>query len=133
MAPKGRRAKSKARITAYEQAVGPRERTAVPKNLEIYIPPGPRLGNVVIQAEGRDSKDMMRNCWWTTWNFPYRPAASWVVIGPNGAGKTTLFRMITGQDQPDSRIEIRIGDTVNLSYVDQRRDVLDPQKSISGK
>jgi sulfate-transporting ATPase len=127
MAPKGRRAKSKARITAYEQLLG-QESEQLAKDLEIYIPPGPRLGNVVIQAEGvfkgYDEKLLVDNM-----EFSLPPGGIVGIIGPNGAGKTTLFRMITGQDQPDAG-EIRIGETVNLSYVDQRRDVLDPQKSI---
>jgi len=127
MAPKGRRAKSKARITAYEQLLG-QESEQLAKDLEIYIPPGPRLGNVVIQAagvfKGYDEKLLVDNM-----EFSLPPGGIVGVIGPNGAGKTTLFRMITGQDQPDAG-EIRIGETVNLSYVDQHRDVLDPQKSI---
>jgi ATP-binding cassette ChvD family protein len=127
MAPKGRRAKSKARITAYEQLLG-QQSEQLARDLEIYVPPGPRLGNVVIQAEGvskgYDGKLLVDNM-----EFSLPPGGIVGVIGPNGAGKTTLFRMITGQDQPDAG-DIRIGETVNLSYVDQHRDALDPQKSI---
>jgi ATP-binding cassette ChvD family protein len=127
MAPKGRRAKSKARISAYEQLLG-QQSEQLAKDLEIYIPPGPRLGNVVIQTEGVNKaygdKLLLENM---TFSLP--PGGIVGVIGPNGAGKTTLFRMITGQEQPDSGA-IAIGDTVHLAYVDQSRDVLDPDKSI---
>jgi sulfate-transporting ATPase len=127
MAPKGRRAKSKARISAYEQLLG-QQSELLAKDLEIYIPPGPRLGNVVIQSEGVNKafgdKLLVENM---TFSLP--PGGIVGVIGPNGAGKTTLFRMITGQEQPDSG-SITIGETVNLAYVDQSRDVLDPDKSI---
>jgi ATP-binding cassette ChvD family protein len=127
MAPKGRRAKSKARITSYEKLLG-QESEQLSKALEIYIPPGPRLGNVVIQAEGVSKaygeKLLMENM-----EFSLPPGGIVGVIGPNGAGKTTLFRMITGQERPDSG-SITTGETVRLAYVDQRRDVLDPQKNI---
>jgi ATPase subunit of ABC transporter with duplicated ATPase domains len=127
MAPKGRRAKSKARISAYENLLG-QQSEQLAKDLEIYIPPGPRLGNVVIQTEGvakaYGGKLLVENM---TFSLP--PGGIVGVIGPNGAGKTTLFRMITGQEQPDSGA-IAIGDTVHLAYVDQSRDVLDPDKSI---
>jgi ATP-binding cassette ChvD family protein len=127
MAPKGRRAKSKARITSYEKLLEQGgERMA--KELEIYIPPGPRLGSVVIQAQGvtkgYGDKLLVENM-----AFSLPPGGIVGVVGPNGAGKTTLFRMITGQDQPDSGA-ISIGETVNLAYVDQSRDVLDPDKTI---
>jgi ATP-binding cassette ChvD family protein len=127
MAPKGRRAKSKARITSYEKLLEQGgERLA--KELEIYIPPGPRLGSVVIQAQGvtkgYGDKLLVENM-----AFSLPPGGIVGVVGPNGAGKTTLFRMITGQDQPDSGA-ISIGETVNLAYVDQSRDVLDPDKTI---
>jgi ATP-binding cassette ChvD family protein len=127
MAPKGRRAKSKARITAYEKLLD-QANARLAKELEIYIPPGPRLGNVVIQArgvrKGYEDKLLVDNM-----DFALPPGGIVGVIGPNGAGKTTLFRMITGQEQPDSG-DIVIGDTVSLAYVDQSRDVLDPEKSI---
>jgi sulfate-transporting ATPase len=127
MAPKARRSKSKARISAYEKLLD-QEGERLAKELEIYIPPGPRLGNVVIQANGvskrYDDKLLVENM-----GFSLPPGGIVGVIGPNGAGKTTLFRMITGQDQPDSG-SIDIGETVQLAYVDQSRDVLDPEKNI---
>ena len=127
MAPKGRRAKSKARITSYEKLMD-QENEQLAKNLEIYIPPGPRLGNLVIQAKGvtkaYGDKLLVENM-----EFSLPPGGIVGVIGPNGAGKTTLFRMITGQDQPDSG-SVAIGETVSLAYVDQSRDVLDPEKNI---
>jgi ATP-binding cassette ChvD family protein len=127
MAPKGRRAKSKARITAYEKLLD-QEGEKMAGRLEIYIPPGPRLGNVVIQADGV-AKGFGDNLLVENMNFSLPPGGIVGVIGPNGAGKTTLFRMITGQDQPDDGA-IRLGETVQLAYVDQSRDVLDPEKSI---
>ena len=127
MAPKGRRAKSKSRITAYARLMD-QESERLAKDLEIYIPPGPRLGNRVIQAKGVSKaygdKLLVENM-----EFSLPPGGIVGVIGPNGAGKTTLFRMITGQDQPDSG-SLAIGETVSLAYVDQSRDVLDPQKNI---
>jgi sulfate-transporting ATPase len=127
MAPKGRRAKSKARITSYEKLLG-QENEKLAKELEIYIPPGPRLGNVVIQAEkvakGFDDKLLVEDM-----EFSLPPGGIVGIIGPNGAGKTTLFRMITGQDKPD-RGDIKIGETVSLAYVDQSRDVLDSEATI---
>jgi ATPase subunit of ABC transporter with duplicated ATPase domains len=127
MAPKGRRAKSKARITSYEQLLEKGgERLA--KDLEIYIPPGPRLGSVVIQAQGV-TKGYGEKLLVEDMAFALPPGGIVGVVGPNGAGKTTLFRMITGQDQPDSG-SISIGETVKLAYVDQSRDVLDPDKNI---
>jgi len=127
MAPKGRRAKSKARITSYEKLLG-QENERLVRELEIYIPPGPRLGNVVIQAKGV-SKSYGDNLLVEKMEFSLPPGGIVGVVGPNGAGKTTLFRMITGQDQPDSG-SIAIGETVSLAYVDQSRDALDPQKNI---
>ncbi len=127
MAPKGRRAKSKARITSYEKLMD-QANEQLAKDLEIYIPPGPRLGNLVIRAKGLTKsygdKLLVENM-----EFSLPPGGIVGVIGPNGAGKTTLFRMITGQDHPDSG-SIDIGETVSLAYVDQSRDVLDPQKNI---
>jgi ATPase subunit of ABC transporter with duplicated ATPase domains len=96
--------------------------------LESYIPPGPRLGNVVIQAE-KVFKGFGDRLLFENMEFALPPGGIVGVIGPNGAGKTTLFRMITGQDQPDQGL-IRMGETVELAYVDQSRDVLDPEKSI---
>ena len=127
MSPKGRHAKSKARISSYEEML--RQQTeARGKELEIYIPPGPRLGKVVIEAENV-TKAYGDNILVENMSFMLPPGGIVGVIGPNGAGKTTLFRMITGQDKPDTGT-IRIGETVKLGYVDQSRDVLDPNKTI---
>jgi sulfate-transporting ATPase len=127
MSPKGRHAKGKARITAYEQLLGQDAEKRI-DDLEIYIPPGPRLGDVVIEADGVrkafGDKLLMDNL---TFSLPAGGIVG--VIGPNGAGKTTLFRMITGQDKPDSGT-FRLGETVKLAYVDQSRDVLDPTKVL---
>ncbi len=127
MSPKGRHAKSKARISSYEELL--RQQTeARAKELEIYIPPGPRLGKVVIEADNV-TKAYGDNILIENMSFMLPPGGIVGVIGPNGAGKTTLFRMITGQDKPDKG-KIRIGETVKLGYVDQSRDVLDPNKTI---
>ncbi len=127
MSPKGRRSKSKARITSYENLLNQQSEKASGE-LEIYIPPGPRLGKLVIEAEGLskayDGRLLMENI-----SFSLPPGGIVGIVGPNGAGKTTLFRMITGQDKPDSGT-IRIGETVKLSYVDQNRDSLDPKQTI---
>ena len=127
MSPKGRHAKSKARINSYE-ALLTQESDKLPKELEIYIPPGPRLGKVVIEAENV-SKAYGDRLLVEGMTFSLPPGGIVGVIGPNGAGKTTLFRMITGQETPDSGT-IRIGETVTLAYVDQSRDVLNPDKTI---
>src|SRR5687767_3412190 len=126
MSPKARRAKGKARINAYE-ALLDQESQKRREDLEIYIPPGPRLGNVVIEAESVN-KGYGDNLLVEGMTFKLPPGGIVGVIGPNGAGKTTLFRMITGQEQPDSG-KIRTGETVTLAYVDQSRS-LDPKKSI---
>ena len=127
MSPKGRHAKSKARISSYDELL--RQQTeARGKELEIYIPPGPRLGKVVIEADNV-TKAYGDNILVEGMSFMLPPGGIVGVIGPNGAGKTTLFRMITGQDKPDTGT-IRVGDTVKLGYVDQSRDVLDPNKTI---
>ena len=127
MSPKGRHAKSKARISSYEELL--RQQTeARGKELEIYIPPGPRLGKVVIEADNV-TKAYGDNILVEGMSFMLPPGGIVGVIGPNGAGKTTLFRMITGQDKPDTGT-IRVGETVKLGYVDQSRDVLDPNKTI---
>lgn len=127
MSPKGRHAKSKARISSYESLLT-QETEKLPKELEIYIPPGPRLGKIVIEAEnvGKVYGDrlLMEGV-----SFSLPPGGIVGVIGPNGAGKTTLFHMITGKVTPDSGM-VRIGDTVSLAYVDQNRDILDPDKTI---
>jgi sulfate-transporting ATPase len=126
MSPKARRAKGKARINSYEALL--REETEKRReDLEIHIPPGSRLGNVVIEAE-QVSKAYGDNLLVEDMTFKLPPGGIVGVIGPNGAGKTTLFRMITKQEEPDSG-SIRIGETVSLAYVDQSR-TLDPNKSI---
>jgi len=127
MSPKGRHAKSKARISSYEELLS-KQGEARAKELEIYIPPGPRLGKVVIEAQNV-TKAYGDNILVEDMSFMLPPGGIVGVIGPNGAGKTTLFRMITGQDKPDKGA-IRIGETVKLGYVDQSRDVLDPNKTI---
>lgn len=127
MSPKGRHAKSKARISSYEQLLSQEsERRA--KDLEIYIPPGPRLGDIVIEADNV-SKAYGDRLLVEGMSFRLPPGGIVGVIGPNGAGKTTLFRMITGQEEPDAGT-IRTGETVKIAYVDQSRDALDPNKSI---
>jgi ATPase subunit of ABC transporter with duplicated ATPase domains len=127
MSPKGRHAKSKARITSYEMLLQ-QDMEKQAKEMEIFIPPGPRLGSVVIEAENVSKaygdKNLVEGM---TFSLP--PGGIIGVIGPNGAGKTTLFRMIAGQEKPDSG-EIKMGETVKLAYVDQSRDSLDPNKSI---
>ncbi|MFA7381978.1 MAG: energy-dependent translational throttle protein EttA [Desulfurivibrionaceae bacterium] len=127
MSPKGRHAKSKARIQAYEELLG-KEAEKRTKDLEIYIPPGPRLGKIVIETEAI-SKSFGDRLLFENLTFSLPPGGIVGVIGPNGAGKTTLFKMITGQDQPDSGT-IRLGEAVKLAYVDQSRDVLDPEQTI---
>ena len=127
MSPKGRHAKSKARISSYEQLLSQQSEQRA-KELEIYIPPGPRLGKVVIEAENV-SKAYADNILVENMSFMLPPGGIVGVIGPNGAGKTTLFRMILGREKPDSG-SIRIGETVKLGYIDQSRDVLDPNKNI---
>jgi len=126
MAPRARHAKSKARINSYEEMLR-QETEKRSRELEIYIPPGPRLGDVVIEAKDV-SKAYGDNLLIEGMSFSLPPGGIIGVIGPNGAGKTTLFRMITGQEQPDSGT-IRIGETVRLAYVDQSRE-LDPNKTI---
>jgi len=127
MSQKGRHAKSKARISSYE-ALLKEEGEKHAKDLQIYIPPGPRLGQVVIEADGV-GKAYGDRLLIEGMSFSLPPGGIIGVIGPNGAGKTTLFRMITGQEKPDSGT-IRIGETVKISYVDQSRDILDPGKNI---
>ena len=127
MAPKARQAKGKARLNAYEALLG-QEAERRQEELEIYIPPGPRLGNLVIQAQevGKGYGDRLL---FEGMTFSLPPGGIVGVIGPNGAGKTTLFRLITDQEKPDGGT-IRIGETAKLAYVDQSRDRLDPQKTI---
>jgi len=127
MSPKGRHAKAKSRINSYEALLS-QDVEKRSKDFEIYIPPGPRLGNIVIDAENV-TKAYGDTILMEGMTFSLPPGGIIGVIGPNGAGKTTLFRMITGQEKPDSGT-FRIGETVKLSYVDQSRNVLDPGKSI---
>lgn len=127
MSPKGRHAKGKARISSYEELLS-RDVEKTSKELEIYIPPGPRLGNVVIEADNV-GKAFGDNILMEGMTFTLPPGGIIGVIGPNGAGKTTLFRMITGQETSDSG-SFKIGETAKLAYVDQSRDVLDPNKTI---
>jgi energy-dependent translational throttle protein EttA len=127
MSPKARHAKSKARITQYEKLLseGGRERT---RETKLSMPPGPRLGNVVIEADGisksYDNKILFENL-----SFTVPPGAVLGVIGPNGAGKTTLFRLVAGLEQPDSGT-LRLGETVRLAYADQMRSELNPDSSV---
>lgn len=127
MSPKGRHAKSKARINAYEELLGQNQEKESGTR-EIFIAPGPRLGDLVIEAQnvskGFGDKLLMEDM-----SFSLPPGGIIGVIGPNGAGKSTLFKMITDQEKPDSGT-FRIGDTVKLAYVDQSRDALDPDKTI---
>ena len=129
MAPRARQAKGKARLTHYEELLA--EEQAVEKrdtNREISIPPGPRLGDLVIEAKGL-RKAYGENVLMDDVNFLLPRGGIVGVIGPNGAGKTTLFRMITGQEKPDGGT-LRLGETVQLGYVDQSRDALSPNKSV---
>ncbi len=125
--PRARQTKSRARIAKYEEMLQ-KSQELVTGVAEIAIPPGPRLGNIVIEAEdlckGYGDTELIEKL-----NFKLPPGGIVGVIGPNGAGKTTLFRMITGQEVPDSG-SLRIGDTVKLGYVDQSRDTLDPEKTV---
>ena len=125
--PKGRRAKSKARLNNYERLLA-EERNARIDSQQIHIPPGPRLGNLVIEAEdvrkGFGDRLLIEDL-----SFTLPPAGIVGVIGPNGAGKTTLFRMLVGEERPDAGT-IRLGDSVEPAYVDQSRDALSPAKSV---
>ena len=127
MSPKARQAKSKARISAYEQMAAERfeERT---DEFELQIPPGKHLGDLVIEAKDLN-KGFGETILIEDLTFSLPPGGIVGVIGPNGAGKTTLFRMFVGQEQPDSGL-LRVGETVELGYVDQNRDALDPEKTV---
>jgi len=127
MSPKGRHAKGRARINSYEALLN-QESDKLVKELEIYIPPGPRLGQVVVEADAV-RKAYGDNLLVDGMSFRLPPGGIVGVIGPNGAGKTTLFRMITGQEQPDAGT-FKTGETVELGYVDQSRESLDGDKSI---
>ena len=129
MAPKARQAKGKARLAAYDklQTEAEAERDTT-NRLEIAIPPGPRLGDTVIEVDGL-RKAFGDKLLIEDFSFSLPPAGIVGIIGPNGAGKTTLFKMLTGLEQPDSGA-IKIGDTVQLAYVDQSRDNLDPERTV---
>jgi len=127
MSPKGRQAKGKARINAYETLLS-QDTERQDRDLEIYVPAGPRLGTVVIKAQNV-SKAYGDRLLFENLSFDLPAGGIVGIIGPNGAGKTTLFKMITGQEKPDSGT-IVIGETVRLAYVDQERDTLDPDKSL---
>jgi ATP-binding cassette ChvD family protein len=126
MSPKGRHAKSQARINAYDKLLT-METGKAEKDLSLFIPPGPRLGGVVIEAEGV-TKGFGDRLLVEDMSFKLPPGGIVGVVGPNGAGKTTLFRMITGKEKPEKGT-LRIGETVKLAYVDQER-TLDPNKTI---
>jgi energy-dependent translational throttle protein EttA len=125
--PKGRRTKSKARLARYEELVN-EEQLQKLEEVTIHIPPGPRLGGTVVEAEGL-RKGFGDRLLIEDLSFSLPPAGIVGVIGPNGAGKTTLFKMLTGDEQPDAGT-LTIGDTVKLAYVDQSRDALDPDKTV---
>ncbi|MEN6364703.1 MAG: energy-dependent translational throttle protein EttA, partial [Rectinema sp.] len=127
LSPKGRHAKSKARIERYEKLLAEDGREKV-KDTKIVIPAGPRLGNVVIEAKGL-AKSFDDKLLFADLEFEVPPGAVVGLIGPNGAGKTTLLKMITGKESIDSG-SIRLGDTVKLAYADQMRDRLDPEKTV---
>ena len=127
MSPRARHAKGKARLNAYERMLGedPEQRMAA---AEIYIPPGPRLGNVVVEAADI-SKSYGDRLLFADLSFSLPPAGIVGVIGPNGAGKTTLLRLITATEQPDTGT-LRLGESVSVGYVDQTRDALDPNRTV---
>jgi ATP-binding cassette ChvD family protein len=125
--PKGRRKKAKARLANYERLLA-EESSVKLDQVQIHIPAGPRLGSVVLETEGL-RKGYGERLLIEDLSFSLPPAGIVGVIGPNGAGKTTLFRMITGQEEPDAGT-LRLGDTVELAYVDQSRDALAPDKTV---
>jgi len=127
MSPKGRQSKSKARLSNYDKMLSENVKEREEK-LELYIPPGPRLGNEVIEAVGV-SKAFGDKLLYEDLNFRLPPAGIVGIIGPNGAGKTTLFRMIMGQEEPDSG-NFKVGETVVIGYVDQKHAEIDPEKTI---
>jgi energy-dependent translational throttle protein EttA len=127
MSPRARQAKGKARLNAYEAMLGEETAQRI-ETAEIYIPPGPRLGDIVVEARGL-KKGYGEMLLMDGVDFTLPRGGIVGVIGPNGAGKTTLFRMITGQEQPDGGT-LRLGETVQVGYVDQSRDALGPEKSV---
>ena len=127
--PKARQSKSKARLASYEEMVAAQENArAAQTQAHIQIPPGPRLGNVVLEVNGLE-KEYGDKVLFKDLSFRLPPNGIVGVIGPNGAGKSTLFKLITGREQPDQGT-IKVGETVKLAYVDQSRDALDPNKTI---
>ncbi|WP_419317700.1 energy-dependent translational throttle protein EttA [Caulobacter sp. ErkDOM-E] len=127
--PKARQSKSKARLASYEEMVSAQENArAAQTQAHIQIPPGPRLGNLVLEVEGLE-KEYGDKVLFKDLSFRLPPNGIVGVIGPNGAGKSTLFKLITGREQPDQGT-VKVGETVKLSYVDQSRDALDPNKTI---
>jgi len=127
MSPKARQAKGKARLSAYEKLLNEDVREKE-ERLELYIPNGPRLGNLVIEANGV-SKSFGDKLLYENLSFALPPAGIVGIIGPNGAGKTTLFRLIMGSEKPQQG-DFRIGDTVKLAYVDQSHTSIDPEKTV---
>jgi energy-dependent translational throttle protein EttA len=127
LSPKARQAKGKARVTAYESLLS-QEVEKQREDLEIYIPPGPRLGNVVIEFKGV-TKGYGDHLLLENLDLSIPPGCIVGVVGPNGAGKTTLLRLVTNQEKPDSG-SIRIGETVKLAYVDQSRETLDAERTV---
>ena len=132
MSPKGAPGQGQGPHHRLREPAGPGQREARAKDLEIYIPPGPRLGNLVIEARTGQQRPTATTCSWRTCPSPCPPGGIVGIIGPNGAGKTTLFRMITGQEKPDAGT-IRIGETVQLAYVDQSRDSAGSRARRSGR
>jgi sulfate-transporting ATPase len=128
MAPRARQAKGKARLEAYERLLAEDKDQEKVESGQIYVPPGPRLGELVIEAEHL-RKGYGDNLLIDDLSLKIPPAAIVGIIGPNGAGKTTFFRMLVGQEAPDSGV-LRVGDTVKLAYVDQSRDALDPMRTV---
>jgi sulfate-transporting ATPase len=127
MNPKGRQAKGKARLSAYEKLLG-QEGKEREEKLELYIPPGPRLGNKVIEVEGV-AKAYGDKLLYENLTFTLPPAGIVGIIGPNGAGKTTLFKLITGKEKPDAGT-FAVGETVRIAYVDQEHDDLNPEDTV---
>ncbi|MEO6886631.1 MAG: energy-dependent translational throttle protein EttA, partial [Jatrophihabitantaceae bacterium] len=125
---KGRQTKSKARLQRYEEMAAEAEKTRKLDFEEIQIPPGPRLGNIVVEASGL-TKGFDGDLLWEDVSFSLPRGGIVGVIGPNGVGKTTLFKMVIGQEQPDSGT-LKIGETVKISYVDQDRGGIDPKKNV---
>src|SRR3954463_9664481 len=125
--PKGRRTKARARLNRYEALLA-EEKSVKLDQVQIHIPAGPRLGNVVLEADGV-RKGFGEKLLMEDLSFSLPPAGIVGVIGPNGAGKTTLFRMIVGEEEPDDG-DLKLGESVELAYVDQSRDALDPDKTV---